>query len=59
MTALPTPESVQSVYTELVAFCQSEGITHQRFEQRLDHWLRLRYGNCHNGNGAGPPANRR
>jgi hypothetical protein len=47
------------VYTELVAFCQSEGITHQRFEQRLDHWLRLRYGNCHNGNGAGPPANRR
>jgi hypothetical protein len=40
------------VYTELVAFCQSEGITHRRFEQRLEHWLHLRYGNGHNG--AGP-----
>jgi hypothetical protein len=47
------------VYTELVAFCQSEGITHRRFEQRLEHWLRLRNGNCHNGKGAGPPVHQR
>ena len=39
------------VYTELVAFCQSEGITHRRFEQRLEHWTHLRNDNCHSGAG--------
>jgi hypothetical protein len=47
------------VYTELVAFCQGEGITHRRFEQRLQHWLRLRNAYCHNGNAAWPPVDQR
>jgi hypothetical protein len=62
ITATAEPADVEhwiGVYTELVAFCQSEGITHRRFEQRLEHWLRLRNGNCHKGTGAGPPVNQR
>jgi hypothetical protein len=44
-TATAEPADVEhwiGVYTELVAFCQGEGITHTRFEQRLEHWLQLR-----------------
>ena len=48
------PEDVAhwiDVYTELVGFCRSAGIVHERFEQRLAHWRELG-GRNGNGNGA-------